>query len=117
MWFQVYAAEQAEKQAALAAQQAALAAQFAELHRKVDNGFYNNIAIAHNMNCMHPERNIRPLRNHSGDLPPNFPEKKRDLFALSSSECIAILNFYNLPNDGPVSERRKRLADHIGFIE
>ena len=120
-WFQVYAAQQAAQQAQQAQQLAALAAQqaaqFAVLNRKIDDSIYNNIAIANNINSLQAEHSIRPLRNHNSELPPNFPATKRALFALNGLECIPLLNFYNLPIGGPVGEKRKRLADHIGLVE
>jgi hypothetical protein len=106
--------QQAQQLAALAAQQAA---QFAVLNRKIDDSIYNNIAIANNINSLQAEHSIRPLRNRNGELPPDFPATKRALFALNGLECIPLLNFYNLPIGGPVGEKRKRLADHIGLVE
>ena len=116
-WFQVYAAQQAQQAQQLAALAAQQAAQFAVLNRKIDDSIYNNIAIAYNINSLQAEHSIRPLRNRNGEFPHNFPATKRALFALNGLDCIRLLNFYNLPNGGPVGEKRKRLADHIGLVE
>jgi TolA-binding protein len=54
-----------------------------------------------------------------GTMPPGnlwFPANQNELVHATSDQMIPLFNFYQLPQNGTVAEKRDRLADHLGVI-
>jgi len=104
VWFQLYAAVQAEQAASQAAR-----------HLEIMNALFNCNVVSYNRTSFRENADIQPLRGVNGEIPNLFPVTRGDLLELPANTCNALLTAYGLPIGGTLHDRRRRLASHCGI--
>ena len=74
----------------------------------------NASALANNRSRAEDDHPLMPLRVGDDAVPPQFPVVLSSLRSLSGPSCNACLQYYELPVNGTVQQKRRRLAGHIG---
>lgn len=77
------------------------------IHPRHQTALFENSCVRHDATAIVPVPRIT-----DNTLPPNFPATRGDLKIMNGVDIDTFLDFYQLPVDGMVAERRRRLAIH-----
>lgn len=73
----------------------------------------NNLARMHNRH-LGDEEALEDLVNNLGNTPINFPQNFGVVYNMTAPAMAALLQAYNLPNQGQAGVLRSRLLRHLG---